>query len=217
VDAAPRPTYAGRFGATGDIAVMDIELIKGRLAFLRAAESLKDVLRSARTSSGRAESTAEHSWRLCLMAMVFEDRLPELDWLKVLKLCIVHDLGEAIHGDIPANEQVASLEKSAREREDLALLVSGLDPVARDSIIALWEEYEAAASPEAMAVKALDKLETLLQHNQGQNSPEFDYRFNLGYGKAHTSTHALFVAIRELIDEDTRRRIPECDGDAARP
>lgn len=188
---------------------MDIALIEGRLEFLRAAERLKDVLRSARTSSGRAESTAEHSWRLCLMAMVFEDQLPGLDWLKVLKLCIVHDLGEAIHGDIPATEQAASPGKSERERQDLLALTSGLDASVRNGILSLWDEYEAAASPEAKAVKALDKLETLLQHNQGSNPPDFDYRFNLDYGKRHTDTHPMFRAMRELIDKDTRERIRE--------
>ncbi|ESJ20173.1 phosphohydrolase [Cupriavidus sp. HPC(L)] len=189
---------------------MDTALIEGRLDFLREAERLKDVLRSARTSSGRPESTAEHSWRLCLMAMVFADQLPELDWLKVLKLCIVHDLGEAIHGDIPATEQSASRGKSEQERHDLLALTCVLDASMRDSILSLWDEYEAAASPEAKAVKALDKLETLLQHNQGSNPPDFDYRFNLDYGKRHTDTHALFRAMRDLIDEDTRTRI----GDA---
>lgn len=188
---------------------MDIALIEGRLDFLRAAERLKDVLRSARTSSGRAESTAEHSWRLCLMAMVFEDQLPGLDWLKVLKLCIVHDLGEAIHGDIPATEQAASPVKSERERQDLLALTSGLDASVRNGILSLWDEYEAAASQEAKAVKALDKLETLLQHNQGSNPPDFDYRFNLDYGKRHTDTHPLFRAMRELIDKDTRERVRE--------
>lgn len=188
---------------------MDIALIEGRLEFLRAAERLKDVLRSARTSAGRAESTAEHSWRLCLMAMVFADQLPELDWLKVLKLCIVHDLGEALHGDIPATEQAASADKSKQERQDLLALTSVLDASARDGILSLWDEYEAAATPEAKAVKALDKLETLLQHNQGSNLPDFDYGFNLGYGRRHTDSHALFRAMRELIDEDTRARISE--------
>ncbi|WP_064577081.1 HD domain-containing protein [Cupriavidus gilardii] len=186
---------------------MDTALIEGRLDFLREAERLKDVLRSARTSSDRPESTAEHSWRLCLMAMVFADQLPELDWLKVLKLCIVHDLGEAIHGDIPATEQSASPGKSEQERHDLLALTCVLDASMRDSILSLWDEYEAAASPEAKAVKALDKLETLLQHNQGSNPPDFDYRFNLDYGKRHTDTHALFRAMRDLIDEDTRARI----------
>ncbi|EOF5292065.1 HD domain-containing protein [Salmonella enterica] len=50
---------------------MDIGKIKGCLAFLQEAEKLKSVLRSAHSSTGRAESTAEHSWRLCLMAMIF--------------------------------------------------------------------------------------------------------------------------------------------------
>lgn len=69
---------------------MDIEKIKGRLEFLREAEKLKDVLRSAHTSCGRTESTAEHSWRLCLMAIVFGDYLTDLDRLKMLKMCVIH-------------------------------------------------------------------------------------------------------------------------------
>ena len=81
---------------------MNIDKIKGRLEFLRETEKLKDVLRSAHTSSGRTESTAEHSWRLCLMAIVFEDQLAEPDMLKILKMCVIHDLGKAINGDIPA-------------------------------------------------------------------------------------------------------------------
>ena len=186
---------------------MDIEKIKARLAFLREAERLKSVLRSARTSTGRAESTAEHSWRLCLMAMTFEDGLDGLDLLKVLKMCVVHDLGEAIRGDIPAIEQSAHPDKSALEREDLAHLARGLDASLRDQVLALWDEYEAAATPEAQAVKALDKLETILQHNQGANAPDFDYGFNLGYGRKHTATAPLFRAIRALLDEETRRRM----------
>lgn len=66
------------------------------LEFLRGAERLKSVLRSAHTSTGRRESTAEHTWRLCLFAMVLEHRLPGLDIARVLKLCVVHDLGEAL-------------------------------------------------------------------------------------------------------------------------
>ena len=84
---------------------MSLELLSNRLEFLREAERLKDVLRSAHTSSGRPESTAEHSWRLCLMALAFEDQLAGLDLGKVLRMCVVHDLGEAIHGDIPPSSK----------------------------------------------------------------------------------------------------------------
>ena len=141
---------------------MNLEIIKGRLEFLREAEKLKDVLRSAHTSSGRTESTAEHSWRLCLMAIVFADQLAGLDLLKVLKMCVIHDLGEAINGDIPAVNQAAFPDKGEQERNDLLLLTRSLDEVLRNEILALWDDYENAQSAEAKAVKALDKLETLL-------------------------------------------------------
>lgn len=188
---------------------MNIEGVKGRLAFLQEAEKLKSVLRSARTSTGRTESTAEHTWRLCLMAMIFEDELVGLDLLKVLKMCLIHDLGEAIHGDIPAVEQDEHPDKSAREKADLLHLARALDEPQRAGILALWQEYEDAASPEAKAVKALDKLETILQHNQGHNPPDFDYAFNLSYGREHTSTNPLFALMRSILDEGTRERIAE--------
>ena len=72
------------------------------LAFFRAAERLKDTFRSGRTSSGRRESTAEHCWRLCLMAVTLGDELPAIDLRRLLELLVLHDLGEAVHGDIPA-------------------------------------------------------------------------------------------------------------------
>jgi putative hydrolases of HD superfamily len=185
---------------------LDAARLAGRLAFLREAERLKGVLRSGFTSTGRPESTAEHSWRLALMALVFADELPGLDLARVLKLCLVHDLGEAIHGDIPAIHQHAHPDKSAQERADLHTLTRDLDAGLRAEIIALWDEYEAAATPEAQAVKAFDKLETILQHNQGDNPPDFDYAFNLGYGRKHTATAPLFAALRDMLDRDTAAR-----------
>ncbi|MBN6731574.1 HD domain-containing protein [Burkholderia multivorans] len=186
---------------------MNPDTIRARLDFLREAERLKDVLRSGRTSSGRRESTAEHSWRLCLMALAFADALPGIDTLKLLELCVVHDLGEALHGDIPATEQAAHPDKNMHERDDLLTLTAALDPVLRNELVALWDEYDAAASPEARAAKALDKLETILQHTQGANPPDFDYAFNLGYGRRYTDAAPLFSAIRAIVDADTQRRI----------
>ena len=186
---------------------MDNKTIKGRLDFLRETEKLKDVLRSAHTSSGRTESTAEHSWRLCLMAMVFGDHLSGLDQLKMLKMCVIHDLGEAISGDIPAVNKDSFPDKSAQERNDLLLLTRALDEPLKAEILALWDDYEHALSPEAVAVKALDKLETMLQHNQGKNPAGFDYEFNLAYGKKYTDADPLFEALRTFIDRDTQENI----------
>ncbi|MBG6502219.1 HD domain-containing protein [Pseudomonas aeruginosa] len=186
---------------------MSLELLSNRLEFLREAERLKDVLRSAHTSSGRPESTAEHSWRLCLMALAFEDQLASLDLGKVLRMCVVHDLGEAIHGDIPAVEQAAHPDKGEQERADLLQLPRHLAAPLRDRLLALWDEYERGESAEALAVKALDKLETLLQHTQGDNPADFDYAFNLDYGRRYTDRAPLFKTLRELLDARTRQRL----------
>jgi putative hydrolase of HD superfamily len=181
------------------------------LEFLRAAERLKVMTRSAYTSEGRAESVAEHSWRVCLMAVVLRDDFPGVDFGKLIAMCVIHDLGEAIGGDVPAPEQAARLArdptatKSAQEREDLLTLLAPLPERAQAEITALWDEYESATSPEARIAKALDKLETILQHTQGSNPPDFDYRFNLGYGRAFTADHPAIVRLRQILDEETGR------------
>jgi putative hydrolase of HD superfamily len=186
--------------------------LDGILDFLRGAEKLKSTLRTCYASTGRQESVAEHSWRLALLAMLLRHEFPELDDGKVLRMCLIHDLGEAIGGDSPAPEQARrreedpSARKAVQERRDLLTLLEPLPPALQREITMLWDEYEAAASPEARLVKALDKLETILQHNQGKNPPDFDYAFNLEYGRHHTGGHPVIVALRAMLDEETARK-----------
>jgi putative hydrolase of HD superfamily len=186
--------------------------VHGVLEFLRQAERLKTTMRSAHTSAGRTESVAEHTWRLCLMAMMLAPEFPGIDLGKLLRICIVHDLGEAIGGDIPAPEQArrraeGSTEgKAADERRDLETLVAPLPDEQRAEVLSLWDEYEGASTPEARLAKALDKLETILQHTQGLNPPDFDYRFNLGYARQHTEGPPLIAMIREILDQATEQR-----------
>lgn len=189
--------------------------IRGALDFLRQAEKLKSVLRSSHTSGGRPESTAEHTWRLCLMAIVFSDKLGAVDVTRLLKICIIHDLGEALTGDIPAVSQTAGANKAVEERIALETLTRALPPTQRDEILSLWEEYENASSPEAVLAKGFDKLETILQHNQGQNPADFDYAFNLTYGVKQTSAHPLLAEIRSIFDDDTRTRMSRQGESAA--
>ena len=183
--------------------------ISSRLNFLREAERLKDTLRSAYTTSGRTESVAEHTWRLTLLAITFADKLPDMDLLKLLKICILHDLGEAIDGDIPAPLQISTASKSEKERNDFLSLVESLPNDVKSEFIALWDEYEDGTSPEARVAKALDKLETILQHNQGSNPEDFDYEFNIEYGKAQTNKVPIAVQIRDLLDVETKAKARE--------
>jgi putative hydrolase of HD superfamily len=185
------------------------------LDFLRGAEALKSTHRSAHTASGERENVAAHTWRLCLMAMLVAPAYPNVDLSRLLRICIVHDLGEAVRGDVPAPEQARrareGLSKAGEERADLVQLVSPLPAGQRAELLGLWDEYEAATTPEAKLAKALDKLETILQHTQGQNPPDFDYRFNLGYARKATEGDPLIEELRAMLDAETERRARESE------
>ncbi len=190
---------------------MAADPLDGILVFLRSAERLKTVTRSGWTSAGQRESVAEHTWRLCLMAMILYGRADGIDLAKLLRMCLIHDLGEAIGGDIPAPEQARSGAegKAARERDDLLELIRPLPDEARAEITGLWDEYEAAESAEARIAKGLDKLETILQHTQGSNPDDFDYAFNLAYGQQYTAADPLLASLRQRLDAETARRAAE--------
>ncbi|MEZ4426042.1 MAG: HD domain-containing protein, partial [Gemmatimonadota bacterium] len=134
---------------------MDAELERP-LEFLRTAERLKTTHRSAWTSSGEPESVAEHTWRLCLMVVVLGECFDGVDLDRLLRMCVIHDLGEALGGDIPATLQDPTVPKSDAERRDLVRLLEPLPQAKRLELLALWDEYEAAESPEAKVAKALD-------------------------------------------------------------
>ncbi len=181
------------------------------LDFLRRAESLKSTLRTSWTQTGRQESTAEHSWRLSLFTMLLCSSFPELDPLKMIKMSIVHDLGEAINGDIPAPQQSAG--KADQEKKDLLDLLRPLPEELSNELLQLWEDYEHAQSPEARVVKALDKFETLLQHAQGVTNRQIDYDFDLQYGKKYTGGNELFDTIRQALDSEIACRLQTNEAD----
>ena len=90
---------------------------KELLRVLHTAERLKDETRHCYTSGGRRESVAEHSWRLALTALFLRDEFPALDMDRVIRMCLIHDLGECFTGDIPTFLKTAEDE----QKEDRVL------------------------------------------------------------------------------------------------
>ena len=156
----------------------------GRLLdFLKTAEQLKCNTRHSYTSSGRLESVAEHSWRLALMAMLVGDEFPELDMDKVLRMCLIHDMGEAFTGDIPTFEKTNA---DTRKEDDILLnWVNTLPEDAREEWTALLTEMNAMETQEAKIYKALDKMEAVIQHNESDISTwlPLEYDLQLTYGE----------------------------------
>ncbi|HEU0134194.1 MAG TPA: HD domain-containing protein, partial [Allosphingosinicella sp.] len=120
---------------------------------------------------------------------------------------LVHDLAEAVTGDVPAPCQAADDGRKALEREALRRLCAPLPEDLRRRIEELGSEYELGLTPESLMAKGLDKIETMLQHLAGANPTDFDYGFNLTYGRPITDRHPLLRQIRSSLDSKTKLRI----------
>jgi len=112
------------------------------------------------------DSTADHTWRLTLMIYIIADELKlDIDILKTLKIAIIHDLAEALTGDIDAsriaNGELSKQEKNNLEKQAINKLKKMLPEKIGNEIYDLWDEYEESKSKEANFVKALDKIETM--------------------------------------------------------
>ena len=132
---------------------MDISELKGILAFIEQAEKLKDTLRYSFTATGKQESSAEHSWRLALLAMVLAPYSPHLNSKKCLQLALMHDLAEALCGDTPAPLQKDAVQKLAVESKAFAEIIAPLPATQRSAMTVLWSDYVTGESPEARYIK----------------------------------------------------------------
>ncbi|ORX61865.1 hypothetical protein DM01DRAFT_1403604 [Hesseltinella vesiculosa] len=134
------------------------------LRFLHTIENLKRTKRTGWLDNGikQPESIADHMHRMSIMAMLIDD--PKLNRDKCIKMAMVHDLGEAIVGDITPHAGVSKEDKFKMEENAMAQFKEWLgDTEAANEIVSLWHEYEQAQTPEALLVKDLDKFEMIVQ------------------------------------------------------
>ena len=179
------------------------------LAILPVAERLKCNTRHCHTSTGRQESVAEHSWRISLMAMLLTDTFPEADMNKVIRMCLIHDLGEAFTGDIPTFWKT----QADTEKEDVIFdqWVQTLPEATEREFSALLAEMNALETQEAKIYKALDKMEAVIQHNESDISTwlPLEYDLQLRYGAENVQFSPWFQSLKGEIDDWTRRKISE--------
>ncbi len=146
----------------------NLENLEKIFDFMHKVEKLKSTLRYNQTTSGRKESSADHSWRLALATFIIADELKlDLDINRAVKIALVHDIAEALTGDIDAiliaEGKVLIEDKNAQEKTAIEELKKTLPGKIGEEIFGLWSEYEEALTKEARFIKALDKIETLTQ------------------------------------------------------
>ena len=179
------------------------------IEFLGVLEKLKCNTRHSWTTNGRQESVAEHSWRLAVLAMLMEEDFPDLDMNKVIRMCLIHDWGEALTGDIPAFLKTDEDEET--EEAAINKLVEMLPEPLSFNLHSSFEELSALTSKEAILVKALDKTETLIQHNEAGTATwlPLEYELNLTYGNEVCCHFDKTQQLREKVREHTLRLMKE--------
>ena len=179
------------------------------LEFLAMAEKLKCNTRHSYTSSGRHESVAEHSFRLALMAYMVSDEVPEIDTDKVIRMCLIHDLGEAITGYIPSFEKTDSDE--AAEDSAVSGFVNQLPEYWKKQLGEMYSEMNELKTPEAKLYKALDKLEAVIQHNEADISTwlPLEYDLQLTYGTEECSFNEYINSLRDEVRSVSEKKIKD--------
>ncbi len=188
------------------------ESIPARLAFLHEAAKLSHVLRATTLCDGtRRENSGEHSWHVALAALVLADlAAPGVRIDRVIRMLLIHDLVEIDTGDTPihaANGQahggadVLAAEQAAADR------IFGLLPAAQAAEFrALWEEFEAAATPDAIFAKSIDRVQPVLANLAAGGGTWTEYAVTREQletrvgSKVARGAPALWAALRGRLD-----------------
>ena len=185
--------------------------IDAQFAFLTEADRLKSVLRATKLcDSSRFENTGEHSWHVALYALVMAEHAAKpVDITRVLKMMLIHDLVEIDAGDTPIHSAAArDPDAQAAEEKIAADRIFGLLPDdQRDDFRALWDEFEAAETDDAIFAKSIDRVQPVISNLEtgGQSWTEYNVsraqvEDRVG-AKVSRGAPALWIALRGRLDD----------------
>jgi len=146
------------------------------------------------------ESVADHSFMCTLLAMCIGD-MEGYDVKKLMRMALLHDVQESVTGDYDqyAKEKIGSLQMKAIERKAIEEVLSLLPTKLKARYLSLWEEFENQATPEAMLVREIDKIEMVLQaleyEKEGYNPQKLNVFWNTVQGKIRNPTLLRFLEL----------------------
>ena len=184
-----------------------------QIDFIREIDKLKRIQRRTLLLDGsRYENDAEHSWHLAMMVMILAEHANDarLDFSRVLRMVLVHDLVEIDAGDTYCYDRVSERTRAAREAKAAARIFGLLPADQRGTIRALWEEFEARVTPEARFAAAVDRVQPLM-HNYATRGRVWrknkitSRRVRERNRHVSEGSRALWQFAEELIDDAVKR------------
>lgn len=188
------------------------ERLKKQLAFALEIDKEKNIFRQTHLSGkGRNENDAEHAWHMAVMAYLLQEYSNEkVDILKVIMMCLIHDVVEIDAGDTYAYD--AERLKTQKAREDAAKerIYSLLPDDQKKILIDLFDEFEDNQTAEAKFAHAMDNLQPLLLNhsNNGSDWREHKVSAEQVYGrqsKTKEGSEALYEITDHIIQENIQK------------
>ncbi|VIO88561.1 HD domain containing protein [Brugia malayi] len=131
------------------------------------------------------ETVACHMYRMAVLAMLLDNN--DCDRAKCIRMTLVHDLGEAIIGDITPRCGISVTEKHRLEDEAMKKITEMVPSTVGEDWYSLWQEYEANETKEAKIVKHLDKFDMVVQ------ASHYEQKYGIDLEEFFTTTKDSFT------------------------
>jgi len=183
--------------------------IDDQLAFLTEADKLKSTLRATMLcDASRHENSGEHSWHIALYAMVMaEHAVRPINVDRVIKMLLIHDLVEIDAGDNPIHGDHDPAEMEAVEQAAATRIFGLLPDDQATSFRALWDEFEAAETDDAVFAKSLDRVQPVISNLETGGRSWVDYNVTRAQvearvgAKVQRGAPAIWSTLKARIDD----------------
>ncbi len=186
--------------------------LKQQLSFILEIDKEKNIFRQTHLSGhGRRENDSEHAWHMAIMAYLLQEYSNEpVDILKVIMMCLIHDVVEIDAGDTYAYDEEGLKTQQAREDAAKERIYSLLPPDQKQKLVALFDEFEENRTPEAKFAHAMDNFQPLLLNHSNDGGDWLEHKVNAKQVYARQSKTAegseiLYQLTDRILQENIRK------------
>ena len=191
---------------------MDRERFEKQMAFILEADKEKNILRQTHLSGGgRQENDAEHAWHMAMMIYLLREYAnEEIDLAKAMMMALIHDIVEIDAGDTYAYDEAALSSQQEREAQAAQRIFGLLPEDQKQEMLALFEEFENFATPEARFARAMDNFQPLLLNDSNDGWDWVGHNVSKSQvvgrqGKSALGSQEIWEYTEKLINKNVER------------